>query len=283
MKGIIAKNIFKFSVVVMLLILAGGNSQTAFASSVSTLNAGKIYCDYDITGDGKADTLKTKDIKTIYDGDDAYGKFEVYINEKCALTLKDRYYSSTVKLLSLDNGKIYLYVNLSGDNGDGPSALYACQNGKLKKEADFVQSFQYMGYHNGGDIHDVKGNKIVVRMGSMSYGLASVEFEAVYQYKNGKLVLQSKTHKIIEYYNQKKSVMGRTKLTTSGKLQLYKTKKVKKKTWLLPKGTKVYVTKCYVSGKTVSYLVKTSGGKTGWFRSKETMNEPPFNEIVYAG
>lgn len=282
MKGIIMKNIFRFSVVVMLLILAGGNSQTAFASSVSTLNTGKTYDGYDITGDGKADTLSVKDIKSI-DDKDAYGKFEVYINEKRALTIKERYYSSTVKLLSLDNGKTYLHVNLYGDSDDGPSDLYAYQNGKLKKELDFIKSFQHVGYHNKGDIHDVKGNKIVVWMGSMSHGLAAVQFEVIYQYKKGKLVLQSKTHKILEYYNLKKSVMGRTQLTTSGKMQLYKTKKVKKKTWLLPKGTKAYVTKCYVDGRKVSYLVKASDGKTGWFRSKETMIKPPFNEIAYAG
>lgn len=281
-------NILKWSMLIFflgLLAAGGGAGKTASAASVISLQTGTTYQEYDITGDGKADTLLMKDTGKEYD---SYKAFKVYVNGKCALTAKGRknhyfsYYDSTAKLVSINNGTIYLYVHLGEENDDGSTDLYTYQNGKLKKALNLIKPIKYMGFHSGADIHEVNGDRIVVWMESMSYGLAHVKFEAVYQYKEGKLVLQSQTHPIIEYYNMKRTVMGKTKLTTSGKMQLYQTKKLKKKSRMLAKGAKVYVTKCYVSGKKVSFCVKTADGKTGWFRSKYSVN-PPFQEIGYAG
>lgn len=280
------KYVIKWSLIVFLLGfigIAGGSEKKASASSVASLQTGTEYQEYDITGDGKADSLLLQDAEK--DGD-VYQAFKAYINGKCALTIKKRqylyYYDSTVKLINLDNGRAYLYVYLSADNGDGPIDIYAYRDGKLKKEVNLLKSIKYMGYHSGADIHAVKGNKIVIWMQSMSYGLASVTFEFSYQYQNGKLIPLSQTHKIIGYYNMKSQKTSIFKLTCSRRLQLYKTKKLRKKSRVLAKGTKLYVTKCYISGKKISYYVKTSDGKTGWFRSKYSVKEP-FDEIGYAG
>ena len=279
------QNIFKCSMLFLLLGLIGvmgGNAKTVSASSVTSLRTGVTYQEYDITGDGKADTLLAKDTGK---RDEWYQAFEVYINGQCALKVKGRYlnyYESTVKLVSFDSGAVYLYVYLSGDNGDGPVDLYAYQNGKLKKALNLLKPMKHMGFHAGADIHDVNGDQMVVWMESMSYGLAHVNFEAIYRYQDGKLVLQSRTHKILGYYNAKLQKTGISKLTTSGKMQLYQSKTLKKKSRVLAKGTKLRVTKCYISGKKVAFYVKTLDGKTGWFRSKYTAKEP-FREVIYAG
>lgn len=283
----ISKNIVR---IVMLLALFGINIVciNTFADAASakcmTIKPSKTYKRYDITGDGKVDTIRSEMV-----GKDWKTNFEVYVNEKKALDIKvNHYYEEHAKcqIISLANGKKYLYVYLPSDNGDGPVSLYTYKNGKLVKEINLIKPFdEIMGYHSGAVVKKVSGNKIIFKMNSMSYALGALHFESVYQYKKDKLVLTGKIHKLLYYYSgNNKPKLG--VLTTSIPIQLYQDKTAKQKVKKLKKRTKLKATKCYISKKRVTYYVKTEDGTKGWFvspSSESTLHGKPFDEIMYVG
>lgn len=262
------------------------HTKTVNAETVKniTLKDGKIYRDYDITGDKKKDKLK---IEMVEDSSFWYSALNVYINEKCVLSIDYGYEEdwSNCKLLRLKNGKIFLYIHLGGDNNDGPTNLYAYENGKLVKKVDLIEPIQEMGYHSEADVESVKGNKIIFKMCSMSYALASVDFWMQYKYKSGSMALMGKTYKIDGYYNNRMGEKGIGTLTTIDKIQLYKDKKAYKKLTKLKKGSCVKVTKCYIDDKRITFYLKDSNGKTGWLISPKSADNDnkTFDEIGYAG
>lgn len=246
-----------------------------------TLQEGKTYTEYDVTNDGKADKVEIKNSNaSSTDG------FRVFVNGTCAMNLKkDYYYNAQCELVTLENDKKFLYVYMPSDNDYGASDLYTYKNNKFSKVVNLDKSVAYVGsLINGASIKKVSGNKITFEMNVMSYGLANMTFSVTYESRAGGMHLTSTTHKISSYYNVKSQKRGITYLTTAKSLKLYSDKTAKKASTTLKKGTSLKVTKCYVSGKTVTYYVKTKSGKTGWFVSpKVNVTEPLFTEIAFAG
>lgn len=248
---------------------------------MTTLGRDKTkYTKYDITNDGKKDIIQLKKL-----GKEAgwYNYFKVYINEKCALSIKENFYDTDVQYIQLSNGKAYLVIHLVGDDDVGPNDLYMYKKGKLKKVVDLIKPISgIMGYHSGAEIRSVKGNKVYVDMESISYGLAYMKYEAIYNYKAGKLVLQGKKHKILGYSAYPLNDIGIHTLTSTKAIQLYKSAQLKQKSIKLKTGTKLKVKMCYISDKKISFYVETLSGKKGWFRSPKDTTKM-FKETMYAG
>lgn len=273
-----------YMILVLCSVMVSGSIKkdaSASSESVITLDRDK-YTKYDITNDGKKDIIQLKK-----EGKEAdwYNYYRVYINGKCALTIRYTYYNADVQFIRLSNNKSYLFIHLGGDNDDGPSNVYAYSKGKLVKKIDLIKPIDdIMGYHSGAEIRRVKGNKVFVNMNSMSYGLAYMKYEAIYEFRAGDLVLQSKKHKILGYYSYPKHTkIGIYALTSTKPIQLYKNAILKQRSLKLKAGTKMKVKKCYISGKKISFYVETLNGVKGWFKSPKSSMTKPFNEIMYAG
>lgn len=285
------KKIGKYLLVTMILGIflagfgSGNQAQAATKAKVTNLIVGAKCKKIDFTKDGKKDTLLCKAIgrKKIYD---PFQKVKVYINGKCVATIKskEQVYSAAASVITLSNGKYYLYLHLMGDNDDGMCVLYGYQKGKFVKAVDLDENlYGNLGFHASSEIEKVAGKKIYMVNNSMSYVLGGMKFRYVYQYKGGKLKLQSKTGEVISYYSSAANTReGISTLTASRNHWLYTDKTLSKKRKKLLKNEKVTVTKVYIAGKTVSFYVKGKNGVKGWIKSKSTMKQP-FNEIVYAG
>lgn len=166
--------------------------------------------------------------------------------------------------------------------GDGPCALYVYGDGKLNRLLDFQTFFRY-GSHNTGEVLKVSGNRLKVKLFSMSQAFAGIDLKYTYQYKNGRLAPVTKYGKVKVYKNYK---YGRGKKVTARKsFWLHKSATSSKKKIRVNKGQKFRVEKCYVNGSRVRFKVKLTNGRTGWVKSPKRFltKGPLIKESMYAG
>lgn len=281
------KILLLFGMAALISILWSVPANAASEGSVS-LNPGKSYTSYDITGDNKADTIK---FSMAYNSEyDYYEGFKVIINNAAAYSCKGFFYDLEVKLYTLKNGKNFLYLYAEENNGDGPvCGLFQYKNGKLHKVIDFISFMSKYGFHLNGNIVSVKGNTIRARFNCMSYTLAGSAYYYDYSYKNGTLKRTSTKTSKIEYYtyddNYNSTKCG--SLILRMPLKVYTGTSCDKLLCSLKKGDKVKITGAYVKGGKACLKVKRlSDGKTGWLKclKKEPSDYyPPFEQMQYAG
>lgn len=273
-----------FLLAVGLFIATPAPAEAKTANNLLDVN--KTYTQYDVTGDKKADTLL---ISTSWN--ERYQMFqgcEVFINGKKVFsrnTSPTLYaYNIEVRRLKLDNGKIYLALIPTVDNGDIPgAAIYQYKKGKLKKAID-LDSMSKIGNHNNVRKIVVSGNKIGVTYGEMSYSLGAMVFRLDYQYKKGKIAQITTKPKLKETYL---TYQKKTYWTANRTMNVLKSPGGKKIATLKP-GAKVKIDKIYLNTKhTKIYLhVKIKGGKSGWVKG---LTKYPgeaailFKEVMYAG
>lgn len=263
----------------LFCLLPARNAQAANPQEVDL--TGSYYTSYDITGDGVNDTIQIRKRQTTSIG---YDNFSFMINGQEAIYLTHDYYfyEDYVKLYTLQDGTVIVYVYLQGDNGDGPCALYVYGDGTLNRLLDFQTFFKY-GSHNTGEVLKVSGNRLKVKFFSMSQAFAGIDLKYTYQYKNGRLIPVTKYGKVKVYKNYK---YGRGKKVTARKsFWLYKSAISSKKKIRVNKGQKFRVEKCYVNGSKVRFKVKLTNGRTGWVKSpkRSLKNGPLIKESMYAG
>ncbi len=246
---------------VMVLAIAG------LSFSVGVKAATKNYDNthvlkWDINGDGKNDT-----IKFVPKSADYWSKenLTVWINGKKVLSLNDNFYDYSYKKLELKNGKRFLAIWLSWDNGDGPVAVYSYKGGKLKKVTDFsdVKGWRWI------DNIKTKNNQLIVRMSdSGGSGLGHYDFRTIYDYNKGKFILHSRTHAILAVYQfdeSEGSAVNSRQLTTKHSLTLYSDKAGNEVKYEIPADEKVVITKSYIKGSEMMFYIKNSE-YSGWVR-----------------
>lgn len=263
----------------LFCLLPARNAQAANPQEVDL--TGSYYTSYDITGDGVNDTIQIRKRQTTSIGYDNYS-FMINGQEAIYLTHDYYFYEDYVKLYTLQDGTVIVYVYLQGDNGDGPCALYVYGDGTLNRLLDFQTFFKY-GSHNTGEVLKVSGNRLKVKFFSMSQAFAGIDLKYTYQYKNGRLIPVTKYGKVKVYKNYK---YGRGKKVTARKsFWLYKSATSSKKKIRVNKGQKFRVEKCYVNGSKVRFKVKLTNGRTGWVKSpkRSLKNGPLIKESMYAG
>jgi hypothetical protein len=171
-----------------------------------------------------------------------------------------------MKLITLSNGKKYLYLHLAGDDDYGPYSLYIYENGMFTEAVNLIEN-QPSGYLPTVEVKKVSGNKIVFKNTYCTDVLGGIRYESTYQYKSGELKLTSKTYKLQGYGWGESGIATTTQMfSLTRTVKLYGTKTLKGNTISLKKGTKVKVTKIYISSKTVSYYLKAENGKSGWLK-----------------
>lgn len=287
-RNLMKTTIFTRGISVALFLLAIGlfmamPSPAEAKATTNKLEVNKTYTQYDVTGDKKADTLL---VSAPWNKDaQMYGKYEVFINGKKALSASSNFsYQIDIRRLKLNNGKIYLSIAAFIDNSDIPgAAIYQYKNGKLKKAID-LNSMKKIGYHNSVTGISASGNKIGVTYQEMSYSLGFIAFQLDYQYKNGKMVQKTTKPKLLDTApNAPKGSYW----TANRSMNVLKTPGGKKLTTLKP-GQKVTIDRIYINAKhSKIYLhVKIRGGKSGWVKGLTSYpgeGNALFKEVVYAG
>ena len=285
---------FILTFVMIVCSLLTDNSVYA-ASKLTTLKVDKVYKQFDLDHDGKNEELLFKEHEVPEWAEDMCDYLSVYVNGKKILNVKGIYYKEQYSILLVQMQKKYfLYVNLWGDDGVGPILIYKYEQGDFTKVFDGNKLSDKFGYWGSIAIQSVDKNKIKIRLSSMSYAVASIELEAKLKYKDGKLVLASKMCKVKKYYNREEYSKNsdlykkdrKPYLTVARDIQLYKTCNKKSKSFIVKRGEKAKILKCYIGNKHVMYQIKTKSGKQGWFYTDNkvtVINNKLFEEIVYAG
>ena len=285
---------FILTFVMIVCSLLTDNSVYA-ASKLTTLKVDKVYKQFDLDHDGKNEELLFKEHEVPEWEEDMCDYLSVYVNGKKILNVKGIYYKEQYSILLVQMQKKYfLYVNLWGDDGVGPILIYKYEQGAFTKVFDGNKLSDKFGYWGSIAIQSVDKNKIKIRLSSMSYAVASIELEAKLKYKDGKLVLASKMCKVKKYYNREEYSKNsdlykkhrKPYLTVARDIQLYKTCNKKSKSFIVKRGEKAKILKCYIGNKHVMYQIKTKSGKQGWFYTDKkvtVINNKLFEEIVYAG
>lgn len=266
------------ALVFLFCLLPARNAQAANPQQVD-LTGGSYYTNYDITGDGVNDTIQIRKDRDRY----GYHTCRIIINGREAIRLTHEYsfYDAHVKLYTLQDGTVLVYVYLQGDNGDGPSGLYVYDNGRLRELLNYQTFFKY-GMHNTGKVLKVSGNRLKVNYSSMSQAFALIDMKYTYEYRNGTLHPTSKYGKIKIYKNYKYS-RGQ-KVTARKSFWLYKNAVSSRKKIKVKKGQTFKVMKCYVNGSKVRFQIKLTNGKKGWLKSpKKFLKRPLIKETMYAG
>ena len=285
---------FILTFVMIVCSLLTDNSVYA-ASKLTTLKVDKVYKQFDLDHDGKNEELLFKEHEVPEWEEDMCDYLSVYVNGKKILNVKGIYYKEQYSILLVQMQKKYfLYVNLWGDDGVGPILIYKYEQGAFTKVFDGNKLSDKFGYWGSIAIQSVDKNKIKIRLSSMSYAVASIELEAKLKYKDGKLVLASKMCIVKKYYNREEYSKNsdlykkdrKPYLTVARDIQLYKTCNKKSKSFIVKRGEKAKILKCYIGNKHVMYQIKTKSGKQGWFYTDNkvtVINNKLFEEIVYAG
>lgn len=269
---------------VMSLLLSKANVQ---AASQKTLKTDITYTKYDITGDGKADTIRLTPIRWNENYTDSeYKSLKIRVNGVLAYTFKsnevydnkvyDFYtYGFSAKLITLDNKKTFLYVEGYCDNYDTVSCLlqYNSKTKKFRQIAYFNDVFGNPGHINTS-IKSVKGNTVVIHVYYQSNTIAGIMVDITYKYKSGTL----KQENPLKIQNMP---FGRT-LTANRKFTVYKTIACKTKSFTVKSGEKVYFLKVYLKNGKIYYKVRVNG-KTGWIAEKTKYQSKFFKEIEFYG
>lgn len=244
------------------------------------------YNRYDVTGDGKADTIRISSVSLEADEWDVGLKVE--INGKEVLYNKDcYYYGIEASLCTLKNGKVYLYLYNPGDDGDAYyCGLYQYKNGKLECVLNMNKFYgsDKLGYHTNGEVKAVSGNKITVGIYQQNYELGGISVNFDYIYSKEKLV---KSGNVAKDYKCWAAESNGGKLTANYDIKVYAEKSCKRKAFTLRRGEKIKIKSIYCkSGKMLLKVHRLSDGKKGYIKCIKhypIKEGAPFKEVVYAG
>lgn len=223
-----------------------------------TLEPNKVYTTYDVTGDRKNDIVRIKTENDLY----GINKVSMLINNKTFVISKDVCLYINAKIYTLKNGKPFIYLFLEYDNETGPvCGIFQYKSGKLKQVVNCLEFFgksgQY-GYDVSGAVERVKGNKITIKFGIMSYTLGYSKYLCEFVYKSGTLKRVSSQVSITPPIGT---------LTTQKNIKVYMKPTGKKAAYTLKAGKRVKVTGVYVkSGKFSIRINDVSTRKTGWIK-----------------
>ena len=246
---------------------------------------------YDVTGDGYADDVLFQMTRGSY----AYSALTVFVNGSAALRLSPKYgaFSLIAQVVTLKNNKPFLFVKFYGNNMDGIHGLYQFKNGAFKKIADhnsFSSKTKQANHRYISDV-SVSGNKVTLTYSYMTMFAGSMKIKQAYKYssKGATLKKSGSSTKSVSYYAAGKNGYGKHKLTALKSFSVFTGKNLKRVKFKVAKNSKVKIVAAATS-KGNLLLKVSSGGKTGWLKSKgiaKTKTNPYggswFKESMLAG
>lgn len=278
---------------VLFCIAMPSTAQAATASSKTIYNHKTSHklgdlatvSKYDVTGDKKKDMLSFLTEKS---GDDA--KLTIYIGNYKALTVKapKTNFAAKVKLLTLKNGKKFLFISTQGgsdDEGLNNDGVYRYKSHKLKAvlKAKAAKGLRY------NDIRSVKvsGNSVTVKYNAMSLTAGVMQFSYKYKYKKGTLKAASSSS-VIKAHSTAANKMVTGWFTAAHNINAKASASSSAATKVLAADTKVKFTKVALKGKVLWFKVKSESGSSYWIKNstKDDGNgtyDTCFKEAILAG
>lgn len=175
--------------------VTGSQAEAAQTSGTKNLKLNRTYKNYDVTGDGISDQLL---ITNDSQDEDHYEGINIFINDKKVYSKDLYYYRANLKLCTLENGQVYLFINPIMENDDSiVNGLFQYQesSGKLKRVVNLNKYYTY-SYHCWTDKIKVSGNCILAKNSLMSYTVAGMDLSYItYTYQEGSLVMKDQTVK----------------------------------------------------------------------------------------
>lgn len=223
----------------------------------------------DITGDGVADELRFVLKPWNYDGSKS---LIVYVNGKKAYATTDGCggYVCEVQRVELASGKAFLYIQYTGDNGDGVYGVFEHKGDKLHKllSCSVAKGIR----HPGIEKVKVNGNTLSVTYSNQPLALGICEFTYSYKYKSGKLKATSSVASgfayKFEYCSGGKKKGMRSTLTLCSTTPAYKKASTKSKKVTLGKGAKVKLEAVKNMDRCLWFKTKVKKtGKTYWIKN----------------
>ncbi|MBQ3600199.1 MAG: hypothetical protein II992_03220 [Lachnospiraceae bacterium] len=275
------RNIIILSFVIMTACMLQSKDVKAEEVGAYTMSDEESNSDYDVTGDGVADTVQ---FEKITEQDEHYRGYKVIINGETVLDNSEDtwwYYSlEPVYIQTEDHG--YFFISTFHDNDDGERLIYEYVDGKLEKRMDLLTIVANMFYHDSIRVSSVKENAINLKVTGQSDMLAHANINISLKVKSdGNLSLKNKVVKVT-YSNKRmgtEEVYTSKYLVAAKKIQVYKGKTGTKKAFSIKKGTKLKIKKVSLRGKNIRFYCVTKSGKKGWIKSKYNL----FKDLMYAG
>ena len=257
-----------FALILTILITGNGISRnscdTAYAAGnmimrgYASVGDEKTFTDYDMTGDGKKDTLKLKV---------THNSAVIYINGKKVYTKKAGIFESVNMLAFKRKGEAPLIVLKTDWYSQMFSVLLQYKSGKL------VQKLNLYDKRGFGEVTKTTGNKMTILFDG-KYCVGNGAFSYTYSKKHGKWI--SSKYGI---YN-KKYMPSSSGLIAAKDFSVYQNYASKRKSSVIKKGTKCKVKKCILyKGK--FYIQLNYRGKKGWIVDRG-VNAGLFSNIVIA-
>ena len=225
-----------------------------------TIQPGKTWTRYDITGDGKKDRIKVVRKKSQYDG--CWNGADIYVNNTKVCAINKAFMGMSIRIITLSNGKPFLCLRGGTDNDISVfHGLYQYRNGKIVQVVNFINE-TYGRPVNEAKIY-LSGNTVRVRTEAMSYSLGYCTTEFTYKYQKGTLLRTSNYGKYIKLNAANK----RTGLFSAAKnIQAYTTPTSGSKAFVIRKNTGVKILNFWTAGNKMYIRVK-NGSKTGWIKA----------------
>ena len=256
-------------------------AKCATSGGITTLKPNVVYSSYDFTGNGKKDRFK---FKPCGKNGDYYNKIEISVNGKIAYQQSgDYYYNTTLKLLTLSNGKKFLFVNTVGDNEDGPlKAVLQYKNGKYVKVLDFNKILGKHGGHHNVYVSSVKGTAVTFKVFLMSWSVGNSYYSMQYAYQSGTLKQNSSAARLISV----NLIRGNTRtLYVNKTINVYTTASTNQRAFVLHYGDKVTIDQCRISSTRMLLRVKY-GNRYGWIIAASKypvyQSDKQFQEVGFA-
>ena len=225
----------------------------------------------DITGDGKADTIKLKLVK---EDDWFLDKVNVFINGKKAASINaENSYAISVNYIVLSKKNVFLQIYGFAENDYVVNNNIYKYNKKTKKLENVLNFSKVAGGTSmrAQGVTSASGSQIKVAYSGQPCETGWLDCTYTFVYKNGKFKLKSNTtavksiftkHVVDDAYGK---YLAKNQFVAIRTLKFYKTSSLKKVSFTAKKGDVLTLKKMKIAGGK-TYLQFKKGNKIGWIK-----------------
>ncbi|MBQ3783219.1 MAG: hypothetical protein II838_07245 [Lachnospiraceae bacterium] len=237
------------------------------------------YSSYDITGDGKKDTLKFSILDNASDGDSSM-KVAVYVNGAKAFTKTEQCVTEMEMTVVPYKSQRFLFVQLWEETDAHVDDFVLCwKDGKLEQVLDIQDEMGAVGVIRSAEVNSLYGGKLSIRFTAQNDAIGL--FDGWNEYKIGNQSLTKVSNKSGIYAdnlrcsNANGSYYYDLEFKAAKNVKVYKKVDKKNVAFTLKKGKKIWISDVYVKNSKVMFYGRY-GTKEGWFVPKINM----FQDVI---
>lgn len=262
---------------------ASAESRYTVNPGIATLQTNCTYNYYDVTGDGKTDSLALEAASYDSFNTGKQGYLKIYINGENVFTLNDPYYKGDatwkydVKLCTLNNSEVFFFIRTCSETGYyNFCRLYRYDNGSMKSVLNLKNTYKNVFHHRERmDVANVTGNRIQMQWYGQLGAVGALNWMVEYRWDSGKFYRTGRTCPVLPDEKERS-------FTASKSFRAYTTAALKQKAFTVHKGDILKVTQVYNNSKYAFVRLMNEKGKAGWIPCPNT-HSPYFKEAMYVG